>query len=466
MAEDFKEFSREEAQGLVFHGVPLQSATVPAVQQTTTIAPEPVKNTLGSRVKSVAKNPDASSLVDTVGSAFKQLQPLTPKPEAPSSIHGLVDEITSNWKPLAVGLGLGAAAMYASRSGSKTPPSEGGGSIKRAEPTFAAEPPPPPTVAPQTSRTLEESAALANSLKPPPTPVEKAEALLGHDSPSAINRSVPPRMGPNQFTGSTAPGTFPSPAAPMGVPPAPPAPINAIPEVANPINVPDVTEKKTRLHGEEKNIRDAEIARIANNSVEIPGKPGMRANYVKPIVPPLNPETGKPWIGSGGYNYLASQVGHEAAPEAWKALYGEQNIPHKQVQADYAEARKLAGVPPKTKGGAFGTPTEIPNFIKGHATPGFLGVLAGLGLLGAAGSSKGQEAMAKAGEAIKNIGIAPEALLRGKGDELGQLGGAYVNAGNAQYKAQLEEQLKTETNKTRRSELLNELDKIKAPFKR
>ena len=92
-----------------------------------------------------------------------------------------------------------------------------------------------------------------------------------------------------------------------------------------------------------------------------------------------------------------------------------------------------------------------------------MGALAGLGLLGVAGGTKGQEAMSKAANAIKDIGIAPESLLRGKGDELGKLGSAYVSAGNTQYRAQLEEQLQSEASPTRRSQLIDELRKIGAP---
>ena len=414
MAEDFKEFSREEAQGLVFHGVPLQSATVPAVQQTTTIAPEPVKNTLGSRVKSVAKNPDASSLVDTVGSAFKQLQPLTPKPEAPSAIHGLVDEITSNWKPLAIGLGLGAAAMYASRSGNKTPPSEGGASIKRAEPTFAAEPPPPPTVAPQTSRTLEESAALANSLKPPPTPVEKAEALLGHDSPSAINRSVPPRMGPNQFTGSTAPGTFPSPAAPIG-------------GMTSPASTPLVTPEITGQTGAAAEPPAVKATRAARRSTE-------QMAIDKAATSATGPER---WLTSqlGGKENYQSFIDtfnngkpYSSLDEVYKTVENNLGGPNK------AEFRKAGKDIPTARQKEIGPvkpgPKELEKFkqtgkLSGGATPGMLLSLAGnvLGGIGIAKALKeGDTASAGLG-AIDQI-LANASMLAGKQGALGAIGSA------------------------------------------
>ena len=224
MAEEYKEFSREEAQGLVFHGQPMESSTIPSAQQTTSFAP--INNTVVSRGKSAAKTPDVNSLVDRVEQASKQIKEATPTPEAPSAIHGLVDEVTNNWKPLAVGLGLGAAAMYA-RNGKKiTTPAEGSSSSTRTEPKFAAEPPPPPSAPPQINRTLEESAALANSLKPPPTPIQNVEQMLGHDSPSAINRAVPPKPV-LQDLGIPIPSI--APATPITSAPVQTAPVQTVP---------------------------------------------------------------------------------------------------------------------------------------------------------------------------------------------------------------------------------------------
>jgi len=78
----------------------------------------------------------------------------------------------------------------------------------------------------------------------------------------------------------------------------------------------------------------------------------------------------------------------------------------------------------------------------------------------AAASPESKAAMARASEAIKDIGISPEAILRGKGDELGRMGNAYVTAGNPNYLRELKAQLDVETNPERRNVLLREFQKI------
>ena len=90
---------------------------------------------------------------------------------------------------------------------------------------------------------------------------------------------------------------------------------------------------------------------------------GMKEQYKKSKSQP---------IGPGGYNWFASQVGHEAAPARWAEQYGEKNVPHAQVQREFSETR----YPPKPNptgektGGAFGSPKYIPEYIKGNASLG------------------------------------------------------------------------------------------------
>ena len=184
-----------------------------------------------------------------------------------------------------------------------------------------------------------------------------------------------------------------------------------------------------------------------------PPPPGMRTQYTKK----------KGEMGPGGYNWFASQVGHEEAPVRWEQQYGKTNVPYEQVQAEYQATR----YPPSPKtvegksGGAFGKPEYIPEHIRGSSSLKNLAGLAGVsGLLMAAASPESRAAMARASEAIKDIGISPEAILRGKGDELGRMGNAYVTAGNPNYLSQLKAQLDVETNPERRSVLLREFQKI------
>jgi len=128
----------------------------------------------------------------------------------------------------------------------------------------------------------------------------------------------------------------------------------------------------------------AEILNVALNPAEVAGQPGMREQYTKPSG--INPATGEKYMGPGGYNYFASQVGKDVAPAAWEQQYGQKNVPYNQVQADYAATRY-----PPTKetvagksGGAFGTPKTIPSYIKGEATiPGMLNIAGNaLGIMG------------------------------------------------------------------------------------
>ena len=129
------EFSREEVQGTIFHGAPQQSVAMPVEQKTAIPVPPPLTIKSVEKSKPVANKINASALVETVGSANKQLQESIPKPEAPSAIHGLVEEISNNWKPLAVVGGLTATALVGkrllNRKEAVTSPAT------RVEPTFA-----------------------------------------------------------------------------------------------------------------------------------------------------------------------------------------------------------------------------------------------------------------------------------------------------------------------------------------
>ena len=280
---------------------------------------------------------------------------------------------------------------------------------------------------------------------PVPAPVNLTPADV-----AARAAGLPPTPVAAPIAGPVAPPVAPV-EAPVAAPAAPVAEVAAVPPpkpvdvAAAEVNTPE--EKSARVRRTKEQIAAA--------SAEIPGEPGMRGQYTKP----------KGGIGPGGYNWLYGQEGPNTQM-AWEQQYGKTNVPYETVKSEYSFAKQGPKVPIEgaKAGGEFTRPAKIPSYIKGGATPGIMGALAGLGLLGVAGGTKGQEAMSKAANAIKDIGISPEALLRGKGDELGKLGGAYVTAGNPQYRAQLEDQLKTEISPTRRAELMDELRKIGAPI--
>jgi hypothetical protein len=89
---------------------------------------------------------------------------------------------------------------------------------------------------------------------------------------------------------------------------------------------------------------------------------------------------------------------------------------------------------------------------------GMLGMLAGAGLLGVAGSQKGQEAMSRAASAVSDLGISPD-IFAGKGEELGKLGKSYITAGNPNYIREIRAQLEVENDPARRAILQEELQK-------
>ena len=177
-----------------------------------------------------------------------------------------------------------------------------------------------------------------------------------------------------------------------------------------------------------------------------------------------NPKKGI--MGPSAYNWMNAQEGPKTA-EVWANLVGNKNMSYNDFQKNvapiyegyigsYGDPDPFAQV---AKRGSYKTPTLIPKNIKGSASlKAMFGLAATAGLLGVAGSEKGQQAMARAANAIKDIGISPDIFL-GKGEEIGRLGSAYVTAGNPSYRAELLSQMKTEKNPARYQELLNEYTK-------
>lgn len=135
----YEEMSKEEAGG-VFFRAPAQPQMAPAEPM---IAPAANKPTPVKSAKSTAAKIETPELVSDVAAGAKQMQQEAPQPQMISPIDTLVNEITSNWKPLAVVGGAAAGAELLRRSiqkrsqgGAKTSPE----SMVRIEPTMAPEP--------------------------------------------------------------------------------------------------------------------------------------------------------------------------------------------------------------------------------------------------------------------------------------------------------------------------------------
>ena len=185
----------------------------------------------------------------------------------------------------------------------------------------------------------------------------------------------------------------------------------------------------------------------------------MKPNYNK---------TKKSPIGPGAYNWLAGQEGPKA-PEVWRNLVGEKNMPYNEFMekvkpvyegyiGSYGEPDPFKQV---AKPGEYKRPSMVPENIRGSSNlKGLAGLAGTAGLLMAGTTPESKAAMARASEAIKDIGIAPEAILRGKGDELGRMGNAYVTAGNPNYLRELQYQIGIEKDPQRKDILLREFQKI------
>ena len=113
MSNEIKEFSRDEASSFIFNAGPSQGSMVPAQQAATQSAPvapvAPPSLTMPSKGRPAAAIPDPTELIKVVSKADKNLKEEAPPPEPPSAISGLVNQITDNWKPIAIT----AAATYA-----------------------------------------------------------------------------------------------------------------------------------------------------------------------------------------------------------------------------------------------------------------------------------------------------------------------------------------------------------------
>jgi hypothetical protein len=167
-------------------------------------------------------------------------------------------------------------------------------------------------------------------------------------------------------------------------------------------------------------------------------------------------------IGKGGWNWYQSQMGPQAEKE-WLTQFGRTNQSYADVKQAMKEGRLKGPDVVEGKGGTFGREPHVPNYIKGSASiKGLASLATSLGLLGMAGSEKGQAAMEKASQAIKDLGISPD-IFTNKGEELGNLGRAYVNAGNPNYKQELQQKLESTNDPEFRKIIQDELKKLSSP---
>ena len=214
-----------------------------------------------------------------------------------------------------------------------------------------------------------------------------------------------------------------------------------------------------------KETKTAKATPPATPPVEIPE--GRIPNYMeykakKGGAKEFKNKQGEDVIGKGGWNWYQSQVGPEVAQQNWEKAFGQTNQSYEEVKKAIAEGR-LEGAPIDElgRGGKFGREPHVPKYIKGSATmKGMASTGLMAAMLGLAGSEKGQQAMEKASKAIKDLGISPD-IFTNKAEELGNLGTSFVKAGGANYRAELNKQIRKEKNAARIMELEREKDRTR-----
>jgi len=381
MADDVKEFSREEAQGLMFNGAP-QQAPMQAIPLTGPAIPPSVGKVDGlTKGGPVAKKIDAFPLVEKVGAANKKLQEQMVKPEAPSAIHELVDQISSNWKPLGIGaLGVATAYGAARLLGGKKPieslegkPLTGKGPTQRIEPTFAT--PEETAVFKPVEQPIGPSQLAVEAQAKFGVPLSDVENHFGVKVTNIKDAEILSNNYKNSLSGaiSNAPAGIPSGVNPMNaLTGGTTAPVQ--PPAAPPM-APSIGQTVATGGNVDQAIKQT-VANLVDQPTPVAPPKGMKPQY--------KPKKGE--IGPGGYNWFASQVGPEEAAARWEQQYGKKNVPYNQVQSEYAATRYPVKPNPEgaKTGGAFGKPENIPDYIKGGASMGAMLNVAGnaLGILG------------------------------------------------------------------------------------
>jgi hypothetical protein len=253
-----------------------------------------------------------------------------------------------------------------------------------------------------------------------PVQAMKNKLLASDTKEQFIQRQFGPRYNANP----TEPAFFPvKPEVPPIGPETPPV----TPETPSVPETPPAPEAPTtKTNAPSSAPKEAKIAPVV--------PPEMRPN---PIKNKVKDEV----IGRGAYNWVAGQVGPNAAPKVWEAMVGSRNIPYDpkvlpKMYEDYKLATMAGGEPgvfPDTsgsvneKGGAYPRPKFVPEYIKGAATPSALATTAVMTALPALGVAayqkyKGNEAAVDASiqdakDSLKSLATMPydvsKAALKG-----------------------------------------------------
>jgi hypothetical protein len=394
MADEIKEFSRDEVFGTIFPGAPSpvtptqQSAAAftPAVSSAPVAPVTPPNLAMPSKSRAPVGMPDPTKLVETVSKANKALQEETAPPAPPSAIGGLVDQVISNWKPIAataaatyavtkaapiISRGIGAAYNKATQKSPQQILEQ-----TRIDPIFATE--------------QEMTQAREASQKPGPTltPLENLQqrATDLRAAVQAGNPAVPPQFGPAGAGANVPPSPPYMPSQTPGMPPTV-AEMDAAFKAPAPMPTPGPSSPVTGV-----------VNNAVKDMITEVDAPNMRPTYQRNKENPIGPQA---------YNWVAGQQGPKA-PEVWQNIVGDKNVPYSEFMERYKPVYEGAygggyGDPDAfnqpAKNSSYRKPSLIPSQIKGAASPAAMGasaitaVIPALAIAGVEGYKGNKEAV-------------------------------------------------------------------------
>ena len=396
MADEIKEFSQDEVSSLIYQGSPSQGMMMPSQQMSPSAPSAPVAPpslAMPSKGKASASLPDPTQLLETVSKANQQLKENAAPPEPPSAINGLVDQITGNWKPLAIGAGAAYALTRGpsdvKRVGSaavdmgKRMMSRSGGPViesVRIDPTFASD------------VEMRQAEVAAQKAAPTLTPLQNLQQR-SDDLKAAVQGKapvVPPQFGPA--------------GAGVGVPPSPPYQPISTPLSSAPVDAPAPMPSAKPGSAVTEIVADT-LKELINEPVAPLGE--LRTGTGKPAFAGTGPEaeisakTGKPKLKPEYATLADVPQGYALVPEgqyidalrqdlgqaAYTKAFTGQDFPgtYEQAQAMGKEINRDLGRPTREAAKAAGLPpAEITPGITKMTSSGKKGVnVKALGLTGA-----------------------------------------------------------------------------------
>jgi hypothetical protein len=311
-------------------------------------------------------------------------------------------------------------------------------------------------------------------------PLAEAEQLSGGKITNAIDAEIIGNtltkgqglsVNPIPGTVSNQPAGIPSAVNPMDrLTQQPPTPQMIQPKAVAPTAVDTLAAGGTPTQIATQTAAQA-IDEVSVPATAVPATPVKKTKGVKP---PVETELRagyefRPGFGTSD-TYLVDTIGPEKYKIARMELnegkpFGKYDVNLVQdVMNKYRVGEKVTSEVAKAAGaGAMSSPGGVPSksIQRGLKVGGVLGMGLPAWLAARASELPGyDEAMARAAEAVPGMGTAANAMPFSRGEEMSQMGRAYVTAGNPNYRAQLEQQLSIEKDPARVNQLIGELQKL------